>query len=183
MEILSFEKFRLLMEADEATPPAEAPVEAPAPEPTPAPEPSSAPMPPDMGGSTDPLAGMELPADPNAPAQSTASADSRIVFLDSDKGWHSKYTDGGGVKRYTEYQISQADLDKWITDSKLDANKDDIQQAIMGKKALSLDTFNKLKSAFSSGKLGKNRGDIDIEYDNKMVPSTNKLEIIFVNHK
>lgn len=180
MEILSFEKFKLLLEADEApaTPAPDLPPPA-APEPPP-----SAPPLPDLGATpmSDPLAGATLPPDPNAPAPTAATSTFRVVFLENEKPWHSKYADGGGVKRYTEYEIAQADLDKWIADSKLDANKEEISQAITGKKPIGKDVFDKLKTAATSNKLGKNRGDVDVDYDTKMIPSTSKLDLVFITH-
>jgi len=183
MEILSFDKFKLLLEADEPAPAAE-PAAEPAP---PAADPSaSAPPPmPDLGipPMADPLAGATLPPDPNAPAPTSGTSVFKVVFLDADKPWHSKYADGGGVKRYKEYEINQADLDKWITDSKLDANKDDLSQAVGGKKPIEKTLFDKLKTAATSNKLGKDRGDVDVDYDTKLIPSTSKLDLIFVTYK
>jgi hypothetical protein len=183
MEILSFDKFKLLLEADEAAPAAE-----PAAEPAPPADPiASTPPPPmpDLGGApmSDPLAGATLPPDPNAPAPTAGASVFKVVFLDSEKPWHSKYADGGGVKRYKEYEISQADLDKWITDSKLDANKDALSQAIGGKNPIEKTLFDKLKAAANSNKLGKDRGDVDVDYDTKQIPSTAKLDLIFVTYK
>jgi hypothetical protein len=183
MEILSFDKFKLLLEADEAAPAAE-----PAAEPAPPADPiASTPPPPmpDLGGApmSDPLAGATLPPDPNAPTPTAGASVFKVVFLDSEKPWHSKYADGGGVKRYKEYEISQADLDKWITDSKLDANKDALSQAIGGKNPIEKTLFDKLKAAANSNKLGKDRGDVDVDYDTKQIPSTAKLDLIFVTYK
>lgn len=187
MEILSFDKFKLLLEADEPTPAAEPAAEPAATEPAPSADPSaSAPPPmPDLGGApmTDPLAGATLPPDPNAPAPTAGTSVFKVVFLDSEKPWHSKYADGGGVKRYKEYEINQADLDKWITDSKLDANKEDLAQAVGGKKPIEKSLFDKLKTAATSNKLGKDRGDVDVDYDTKLIPSTSKLDLIFVTYK
>ncbi len=189
MGILDFRQFKLLLEADEApTPP---PVEPPPAEITPAPsEPAPLPdensMPPtDMGvPSSDPFAASVLPVDPNAPvAGPSDGSDINIVLLDHDKKWHSKYTDGGGVKRYKEYQIKQVDLDKWITDNQLDSKKVEIVDALRGKGFLDKEVYDKLKSASSAKKLGIDKGDIDIEFDGKLVPFTNKLNVNFIKSK
>jgi len=184
MEILSFDKFKLLLEEEE-TAPAPEPAAEPAPAPEADPLSSPPPPPPDLGGApmSDPLAGATLPPDPNAPAPTATTSVFKVVFLDADKPWHSKYADGGGVKRYKEYEINQADLDKWITDSKLDTNKDDLSQAVSGKKQIEKTLFDKLKGAATSNKLGKDRGDVDVDYDTKLIPSTAKLDLIFVTHK
>lgn len=185
MEILSFDKFKLLLEADEATPAPEP--TPPTPPPTPDPAASAPPPPPplDLGGSPmpDPLAGATLPPDPNAPAPTATASSFRVVFLDPAKPWHSKYADGGGVKRYKEYEIQQSDLDKWITDSKLDQQKDVISKAILGKSPMEKSVFDKIKSAVASNKLGKDRGDVDVDYDTKLIPSTSKLDLIFITYK
>lgn len=181
MEILSFNKFKLLLEADEA-----APAPPPAAEPAPPADPlASAPPSMDFGADpmSDPLAGATLPPDPNAPAPTVGQSVFKVVFLDSAKPWHSKYADGGGVKRYKEYEINQADLDKWITDSKLDANKEDLSQAVSGMKPIEKTLFDKLKTAATSNKLGKDRGDVDVDYDTKQIPSTAKLDLIFITSK
>lgn len=187
MEILNFSKFKLLLEAegDPETEPATEPVEPPADEtpadPAPAADaPADAPPISSPDPMADPFAGAVLPPDPNAPAASSGTGSTRIVFLDKDKSWHSEFTDGGGVKRYKEYELPQADLDKWITDNNFTDKKEQITVALTGTKALPEDVYDKLKSALSSDKLGKDRGDIDINYDDKSIPSTSDLDVIFL---
>jgi hypothetical protein len=43
--------------------------------------------------------------------------------------------------------------------------------------------FDKLKTAATSNKLGKDRGDVDVDYDTKQIPLTSKLDLIFITHK
>lgn len=193
MEILSFEKFKLLLEAEgdpETEAPAAEPVEPPAPEEaapadTPvdsAPADTSAPASSPSAPPTDPFADASLPPDPNAPAAQGQSKSIKFVLLDSDKDWHSTYDDGGGVKRFTEYEIEQADLEKWIDENGLSAEKAQIVNAFQGKKTISANVYSKLKSALRKDSIGKDRGDIDIEYDDKGVPSTSDLNVVFVKH-
>lgn len=196
MEILSFQQFKLLLEAEaegdlekqETETPAE-PVEPPAPEEAPA-EPAhsepaadtdstSAPSMPSAPPS-DPFADASLPPDPNAPVATPQVKPIRFILLDSDKEWHFAYDDGGGVKRFNEYEIDPADLEKWIDENGYSAEKDSIMKAFQGKKTLSSAVYNKLKSALRKESIGKNRGDIDIEYDDKLVPSTSDLNVVFV---
>lgn len=184
MEILSFERFKLLLEADEPAPEPPAPEAEPSsPEPAPTPEPTATPPGAESPLPFDPLAGAALPPDPNASAIMPVETSMNVVFLDPNKPWHFNYTEGGGVKRYSEYEIEQAELDKWITDSNLESQRDDILQAITGKKPIDKAVFDKIKTAAASKKLGKNRGDIDVNYDSKMTPSISKLNVIFVTHK
>jgi hypothetical protein len=193
MEILNFNQFKLLLEADEPTP-IPPPVEPPsstetetaplpdenAPAPVSSPDPTTSMTPP----STDPFATAELPPDPNAPVPTAGqTGDINIVLVDDDKKWHSNYTGGGGVKRYKEYQLKQADLDKWITDSQLDSKKTDIVDALRGKGFLDKEVYDKLKSAMAAKKLGIDKGDIDIEFDSKLSPSTTKLDVNFIKSK
>lgn len=193
MEILNFKQFKLLLEADEPTP-IPPPVEPPSPteteaaplpdENSPAPISSPDPTASIATPSTDPFATAELPPDPNAqPVAASQTGDINIVLVDDDKKWHSKYTGGGGVKRYKEYQLKQADLDKWITDNQLDSKKVDITDALRGKGFLDKEVYDKLKSAMSGKKLGIDKGDIDIDFDAKLSPSTNKLDVNFIKSK
>lgn len=189
MEILSFQRFKLLLEAEgdpetsETETPAE-PVEPPAPEEAPAaagtsstsaPSTPSAPL-------SDPFADASLPPDPNAPVATPQDKSIRFVLLDSDEEWHSTYDDGGGVKRFNEYEIDPADLEKWIDENGYSAEKDSIMKAFQGKKTISSAVYNKLKSALRKESVGKDRGDIDIEYDDELVPSTSDLNVVFVKH-
>jgi hypothetical protein len=172
MKILKFEEYRLVLEAEiDATP---EPVEPlPQTSPTQPSQPSPSPLP-DFGEPS------TLPPDPNAPVVNNAPVNIKLVMLDPDRKWHTSYTDGGGVKRYPEYEIVPADLEKWITDSNLTAQRDAIMQAIQGKKSMDKEIFTKFKSALATSKLGKNRGDLDIQYDPNKEPSTTNLDIIFV---
>lgn len=199
MEILSFQQFKLLLEAEaegdlekqETETPAE-PVEPPAPEEAPAEPTPAEPAAADAGSTSapsmpsappsDPFAYASLPPDPNAPVATPQVKPIRFVLLDSDKEWHSTYDAGGGVKRFNEYEIEVADLEKWIDENGYSAEKDSIMKAFQGKKSLSSAVYNKLKSALRKESIGKDRGDIDIEYDDKLVPSTSDLNVVFVKH-
>ena len=193
MEILNFNSFKLLLEAEgdpeelaaaeqsaeTSEPPApedaeatDAPVDAPATDTSSAPAPSAP--------ATDPFADATLPPDAAAPIVTDKSSIVRLVLLDKDKEWHSGYDDGGGVKRFTEYEITLPDLDKWVTDNGLDAEKDKITQAIQGKKPMPDAVYDKLRKSLRADTIGKDRGDIDIDYDSKNVPSTGDLDVIFV---
>lgn len=189
MEILSFERFKLLLEAEgdpETTETPVEPVEPPAPEeaapaepaepaPTDSPAAASPSTPP-----SDPFASASLPPDPNAPVAAGPATTIKFVLLDPDKDWHSTYDDGGGVKRFTEYEIESSDLEKWIDENGLSAEKDQIMKAFQGKKGIPTSAYDKIKSALRKDSIGKDLGDIDIEYDDKTIPSTSDLNVVFV---
>lgn len=178
MKILDFTSFKLLLEAEGDAP---APDAAPAPEPAPIPPaPEPAPMP---SAPIDNFTNAELPVDPNAIPVNAPPTSLRVILIEPDKKWHSQYSDGGGVKRFSDYEIEFTNLDKWITDSGLDAQKDQLYKALQGKEPLDKSTFAKLKGDLVSGKIGLNIGDLDIEFDPKGIPSTNDLSVNFVNVK
>lgn len=187
MEILDFQKFKMLLEAEGDDAPTEEtqpePVEPPAPEEAAPAEPTSEPASTDSTTApiaSDPFASATLPPDPNAPVAAGPSSTIKFVMLDADKDWHSTYDDGGGVKRFTEYELETSDLDKWIEENGLSADKEAILNSLQGKKTMPVDAYDKLKKSLRSDSIGKDRGDIDIEYDEKKVPSTSDLNVIFV---
>lgn len=194
MEILSFEKFRLILEAEgDPNGPAGQPASgqpaasAPPSEGDPASTPVSTPTDSSQMGGTDPNSPSPfdqsaLPDDPNVPIQQ-GPPPFRMVFLDPDRPWHTRYDDGGGVKRFTEYEISQDDFTKWLTDSKLDAKQDEIMQYMTAKKPMPADLYDKLKKQFADNKIGVNKGQIDVEYDSHKGPSTSKLDVNFIKSK
>jgi hypothetical protein len=208
MNILTFESFKLLLEAQEDP---SKPIQTPAPEPPddeptteePLAEPAStetppvtsepsipdssfspsAPSTPDAGTQPDPFAQQTLPEDPNAVPVETPETSIKFTILDNTKKWHTKYTDSGGIKRFKEYEISTTELDKWITDNGLDSKKSEIYDAMAGKSPIDKETLSKLQSDLSSKKIGKDLGDVDVSFDDKLVPSTNQLDLVFVTRK
>lgn len=172
MEILNFNEFKLLLEAD-------GDIASSAPAPNADPFAAATPAPP-VTPTADPFASPELPPDPNAPLPTDEPPAIKLVFLDKDHSWHSQYADGGGVKRFTEYQINNADLDSWITNNNLTSSRDQIYNAIEKAEPLPSTIYDKLKAELSSNKLGKDLGSIDIDYDNQKVPSVNDLNVIFI---
>ena len=189
MEILDFHRFKMLLEAEGDEAPAEETqpeaVEPPAPEEVAADPVADVPMP-DTGFagaspvSADPFASAALPPDPNAPAPAAQSSTVKFVMLDTDKDWHSTYDDGGGVKRYSEYELETGDVEKWIEENGLSAEKEQIMQSFQGKKAMPAAAYDKLKKSLRSDSIGKDRGDIDIDYDDKGVPATSDLNVVFI---
>lgn len=184
MAILSFSDFKLLLEAegDPIPPPAD-----PAAEPTPPPADTSTappPPPPPSGPAPDfSMPGTELPPDPNAQPAQAAPRNDKIVFSDESHPWHLEYTDGGGVKRYNEYEFLPGEIDKWITDSGLDASRQEITNSIKTGEPLKKDVFDRLVSDVKAKKLGIDRGFSDIEYDPTGKTSTTDLELILLKSK
>ena len=189
MEILSFEKFRLILEAEgdpnapAGQPPTTPPADAGTPPQADTTAPTTPPPGPDIGmPAPNPFDQSALPADPNTPIQQ-GPPPFKLVFLDPDRPWHINYSEGGGVKRFTEYEISQDDFNKWITDSNLDSKKAEILDYISAKAPMPKDIYDKLKSQFIDKKIGVDKGEIDVEYDSKKSPSTNKLDVNFIKAK
>jgi hypothetical protein len=217
MEILTFNQFKILLEAKED--PSE-PIQNPAPEPpddddetseappenplagmsTDAPADPSMSAPADttsdLGGSfqspvsqPDPfsqdstLDSQTLPEDPNLQPDQSSDQVIRFAILDPEKKWHTKYSDTGGIKRFTEYRIMKSELEKWITDNNLESNKDEIMSGVYGKEKINKDLISKLKSDIDSEKLGSSLGDVDIQFDDKLAPSTGDLDLVFVTAK
>jgi hypothetical protein len=89
----------------------------------------------------------------------------------------------GRIKRFTEYRIMNSDLEKWITDNNLESNKDEIMSGVYGKEKINKDLISKLTSDIDSEKLGSSLGDVDIQFDDKQVPSTGDLNLMFVTTK
>lgn len=189
MSILNFNQFKLLLEADEVPP-----VSGAAPTDQPSPDVAGAQSAPttDAGGTTsftppppsfspEPIS--ELPPDPNAPAATPEPKTNRFVFASDSKDWHLEYSEGGGVKRYTEYELMPGELDQWITSSGLDANRNEILNAVNVGTPLAKDLYEKLRTAVKEKKLAKDRGIIDIEEDASGKTSTNDLEIILLRSK
>ena len=199
MKILNFSEFKLLLEADSST----QAVSATATNSTPTQGTSgtagtagsSIPPPsPSSGGSSGPTSmppppntsfnsGQELPVDPNAQIETPEAEPIKLIFVDQSEPWHTKYSDGGGMKRYKDYELTMDELENWITTSGLDANHDEIINADQGTAPLSSALYGKLKEAITKKKLGKDRGDIDIEYDSNEHPSTSDLDVVFVKEK
>ena len=188
MEILTFSQFRLLLEAGgtepEAADPNSKPQEienAPQSQPT---QTTSSFIPPSQPFTPSPQdTSFELPEDPNAQPIDNGPKPIKFVLLDTSTKWHMKYSDGGGVKRYNEYQIMPDELDSWINSNSLSNFKNDIISSISGKTQLDKSVYDKLKNALLSKKIGKNIGISDIIYDPNNNPSTSDLDINFLKSK
>jgi hypothetical protein len=186
MPILNFTQFKLLLEAEETQPP----VDPNQPTDQPPTDVAAAPVA-DTGGTTsftpptpsfDP-GPSELPPDPNAPTSPITPRNDRLVFSSDSDDWHIEYSDGGGVKRYTEYELMPGELDQWISSSGLAARKDEITSSVKTGSPMPTDVYDKLLAAVKNKSLGKDRGIIDIEQDPSGKTSTSDLEIILLKSK
>jgi hypothetical protein len=54
---------------------------------------------------------------------------------------------------------------------------------VYGKEKINKDLISKLKSDIDSEKLGSSLGDVDIQFDDKLAPSTGDLDLVFVTAK
>lgn len=185
VKILEFKEFkrrlRLINEAEGDTPDA---ADAPAAAPPPAPAaPTPAPVP-DMGGA--PAATGELPPDPNAAPASPAAAGMKFVFIEDakKKKWYGHHDEDGGTKRFTQYAIeNDAALTDWLKVHGYEKDAELVKAALAGKKPMPANIYDDLKREVEDGKLGIDKGTIDIKFDSEKDldnPSTSDVEVGFV---
>jgi hypothetical protein len=177
MEILSFDEFRksiLILEQDE--------LGAGAPPPPPSPAVDTPPPPPaDFGAGSS-----TLPPDPNAPAPApTEPTGLRFVFIQDapQKKWHGEFDKDGGVKRFTVYEVSQEELEKWLTTHKDEENAELVKAALNGKRPMPSNVYSDFKREVMDGTLGTDKGPIDITFDSETDfdnPSTDDLNVVFL---
>lgn len=185
MEILSFDEFRksvLILEQDELG------AGAPPPPPSPAvdtpPPPPTTPLPPppvDFGAGSS-----TLPPDPNAPAPApTEPTGLRFVFIQDapQKKWHGEFDKDGGVKRFTVYEVSQEELEKWLTTHKDEEHAELVKAALNGKRPMPSNVYSDFKREVMDGTLGTDKGPIDVTFDSETDfdnPSTDDLTVVFL---
>jgi hypothetical protein len=179
MDILGFDEFKLLLEAEDplsATPslPASPASDVPPPS-TPTPAPS------DLG--TAPAA---LPPDPNAPAAGPEEpTGKKFIFIQDAhlKKWHGDSDNEGGTKRFTEYEVSDEELGKWLETHDDDDQAELIKAALDGKRPMPQSVYHKFKKEVLDGTLGADKGTIDVIFDsdkNYDNPTTSNLDVVFL---
>lgn len=128
--------------------------------------------------------GMDSLVPGEAPAGAPEAPNSKkytFVFIDADKGWAAEYPTGGGIKKYKRYEVSDADLTKWLESVKLTDKADDFKDALTGEKDFEKKEFYQFKQALRDKTLDyKELGDLDVEYDENMVPYTNDIDVTFL---
>lgn len=134
----------------------------------------------------DEMALPELPPDP-ALADSPAAANTikyTFVFIDADKEWAAEYPTGGGVKKYKRYEVKDSDLTEWITAAKLTEKAEEIKDGLTGKNEMSREVYYKFKQALRDESLQyKEMAELDVEYDEDLVPYTENLDCTFLKPK
>jgi hypothetical protein len=128
-----------------------------------------------------------LPPDPTTPAApvTTGLSGRKFVFIQDAhvKKWHGEHDAEGGIKRFTEYEVSDEDLDKWLTAHKFDDKMDLVKTALSGKRPLPPSIYHDFKKEVIAGSLGADKGSIDITFDsdkNFDNPSTTDLDVVFL---
>lgn len=128
--------------------------------------------------------GMDSLVPGEAPAGAPEAPNSKkyvFIFIDADKGWAAEYPTGGGIKKYKRYEVSDADLTKWLEDSKLSDKAQEFKEALTGEKDFEKKEFYQFKQALRDKSLHfKELGDLDVEYDEHMVPYTNDIDVTFL---
>jgi hypothetical protein len=118
-----------------------------------------------------------------------------FIFIDkdSDKKDGYRYPDGSFSKNFNTYKISEKDLDDWITSalSSDDMSKNEVsvkskalKEYIAGKKPnVSPDlkkVLDKFKNEITSDMHGTKVEDTEVVFSNQGDPSTNSIEITFI---
>lgn len=185
MDILDFEQFQmqkqLILEQDDtlgAPPPASPATDVP-PAPTGGAMGGAPPPPPE-----DPF-GAELPPDPNQQPVPEEPKPFKFVFIQdaAHKKWYGQADKDGGVKRFTVYEITQEELDKWLDMHAEDEDSEKIKASLLGKRPMPSSVYSDFKKEVLSGDIGTDKGPIDItfdsdtDYDN---PATDDLSVVFL---
>jgi len=142
-----------------------------------------------MGGmGVDPMAG----AGGNAPPPKKDKIFS-FIFINHPTNHEVKnYEDGGYTKRYITYEMPEKDISKWIDvslkakrDGYENVSKEDILNAITGEKFSLTKSEKKFLDFFrhsvTVGKKGERSIDIDVYFDKNHIPSTDSLEVTFLD--
>jgi len=183
MDILDFEQFKkqkqLILEADDtmgATPPPASPAMDMPPTPT---------TPPAPIGDPNTGLGMELPPDPMALPIPEKPKPYKFVFIQdaAHKKWYGRVDKEGGVKRFTVYELTDEELQKWIDGHVSEEDPEKIKAALIGKRVMPSSIYSDFKREVLGGELGTDKGPIDItfdsdtDYDN---PATDDLHVVFL---
>lgn len=135
--------------------------------------------------------------DAGLPAAAPKSEDYYFLFLDEDQRGEYKYPDGSSTSAIQSYQISQADLNKWLdsnvtshdknelSDNAIKVKKDTLKEYIAGdKNQLSPEDkhyAHKFKNSVLSDQLAKKAGNVDVIFSkDKNEPTTDAFNTTFI---
>jgi len=106
----------------------------------------------------------------------------KMVFLDDNVDWHIQKPDGGGTKKYMEYQIEDPALDTWLQEKGWTEDKPEFQKMLKGEK-YSLDSSKvaTLRHDFENESLGDEAGEIEVDYDEKNEPFVSDIDVVFIS--
>jgi hypothetical protein len=140
--------------------------------------------------------GMDM-GDPNATGAAAPKPDKyKFIFIEDGEVGNHKYPDGTTSKKYTSYQISKDNLDKWLSsniistkelelsDAVIDVKKKSISKYISGEKSIlppdSKGLIDKFRKQVIGDQIGEKLNDIDVTFYDSKTYGCEEVEITFV---
>lgn len=135
---------------------------------------------PTSSGLPDPLSAGGAPADP-ASAGKQAIPTYKMIFIDDEVNWETRNSDGGGTKKYTEYEIEEPALDQWLADKGWTEDKPEFTKMLTGEKyKVDAKKIESLRKAIESDEIGDDMGKLEVDFDANQEIYISDLDVSFV---
>lgn len=135
--------------------------------------------------------------DPNAAGAAAPKPDKyKFIFMEDGETGDTNYPDGTSSKKYTSYEVSKTDLDKWLdsniistkdlelSDAVIDVKKKAISKYISGDKSvLPPDTkllLDKFRKQVVGDQIGSRLKDVEITFYKENSFGTEDVDITFI---
>ena len=106
----------------------------------------------------------------------------KLIFLDDSVEWHVQKADGGGTKKYMEYQIEDTELDTWLQEKGWTEDKPEFQKLLKGEKySLDSSKIAAMRQDFENEQLGDEAGEIEVDYDENNEPFVSDIDVSFIS--
>jgi hypothetical protein len=135
-------------------------------------------------------------ADPNAAAAAPKPDKYKFIFMEEGETGDLKYPDGTSSKKYTSYEVSKPDLEKWLdsniistkevelSDAVIDVKKKAISKYVSGEKsALPPDTkvlLDKFRKQVVGDQIGNRLKDVEITFYKEDSYGTEDIDVTFI---